>query len=185
LRDSHMFETLEALLGSRPDAKAVVWAHNSHIGDAEATEMGWSGELNLGQLCRRAFAGGAALVGMGTDRGTVAAASRWDGEMEEKTVSPALDGSFESACRATGTPRFLVDFSPDLHAELGRALREPLLERAIGVIYRPESERASHYFEAIIPKQFDAWLWFEETSAVTPLPAPPAHGLPDTFPFGM
>jgi erythromycin esterase-like protein len=88
-------------------------------------------------------------------------------------------------CRATGTPRFLVDFSPHRHAELGRALGDPLLERALGAIYRPDAEWVSHYLDAILPGQFDAWLWFEETVAVTPLPAPPPHGVPDTFPFGL
>jgi erythromycin esterase-like protein len=185
LRDSHMFDTLEALLAAHPGAKAVVWAHNTHVGNAEATEMGRSGELNLGQLCRRAFAGDAVLVGMGTDRGTVAAATDWDGAMEEKPVHPALEGSFESVCRATGTPRFLVDFSQHRQTELGRALREPLLERALGAIYRPDAEWVSHYFDAVLPEQFDAWLWFEETVAMTPLPAPPPHGVPDTFPFGL
>jgi erythromycin esterase-like protein len=189
LRDTHMFETLEQLLQARgPDARAVVWAHNSHVGDARETEMGRQrGELNLGQLCRERFGDEVALVGFGTHTGTVAAAHDWGDEMRVMRVRPSLDDSFERACHDAGVPRFLLDLAPGRHESLHERLAEPRLERFIGVIYRPATELASHYAEASPSRQFDAWIWFDETTAVTPL-APEQHDrsgeLPDTFPFG-
>jgi erythromycin esterase-like protein len=189
LRDRHMFETLIAVLEARgPQSKAVVWAHNSHIGNAAATEMGVvRGELNIGQLCRERFGTEAALIGFGTDRGTVAAASDWDGPMEIKKVRPALAGSYEALCREAPTAH--EDFLLDLRAGRHDALRDPLLlpqlERAIGVIYRPESEFSSHYFEASLPIQFDLYVWLAETRAVQALPAAAIEGAPDTYPFGL
>ena len=181
LRDRHMFDTLKALLQVRPGAKAVVWAHNSHIGNAAATGMGWRGQFNVGELCRTAWGEDAALIGFGTDRGTVAAASGWGGPMELKQVRPARPDSHEALFRDAGLRRSLTR----LHAPGRReALAEPRLERAIGVIYRPDTERQSHYFEAVLPEQFDAFAWFEETTAITPLPGPQRHGEPETFPFG-
>ena len=187
LRDRHMFETLEAVLSRRGrDARAVVWAHNSHIGDASATEMGKvRGELNVGQLCREAYGEQALLIGFGTDRGTVAAASDWDEPMEIKRVQPAHKDSYERLCRDTDRPQFLLDLRADGRDALRYALLQPRLERAIGVIYRPETELWSHYFEAQLPRQFDAWLWFEQTSAVTPLAAEELEGVPETYPFGL
>lgn len=184
LRDRHMFATLEALLAHRgPEAKAVVWAHNSHIGDAAATEMGRvRGELNIGQLARERFGEAAALIGFGTDRGTVAAASRWDGPMELKRVRTAVPGSWEAHSRDSGVAAFLLD----LHRPSVRdALAQSQRERAIGVIYRPESEIASHYFEAELSRQFDAWVWFEQTQAVDAVAAAASGQPPDTFPFGL
>ena len=187
LRDRHMFETLEAVLAARePDTKAVVWAHNSHIGDARATEMGkLRDELNIGQLCRETYGARARLLGFGTDQGTVAAASEWDGPMEIKEVRPAHEDSYERLCRESGRQRFLLDLGAEGREALRYALLQPRLERAIGVIYRPETELLSHYFEAQLPRQFDAWLWFEETSAVTPLVAGEFSGAPETYPFGL
>jgi erythromycin esterase-like protein len=186
LRDRHMFETLQALLRRRgPSCKAVVWAHNSHIGNAAATAMGWEGEFNIGELCRTAYGDEAVLIGFGTDRGTVAAASDWDAPMEVKTVRPARRDSYEYAFRKTGLNRALADWRGKPHGELATALREPLLERAIGVVYRPDTEYLSHYFEAVLAEQFDAYVWFEETHAVTPLPAGRPHGAPETYPFGL
>jgi erythromycin esterase-like protein len=187
LRDTHMFETLQHLLAWRgSNAKAVVWAHNSHIGNAAATELGeLHGEINIGQLCREAFGKDAALIGFGTDRGTVAAASDWDGPMEIKQVRPAHRESYERLCLETKVPRFLVDLR-EKHAPVLRGeLANPRLERAIGVIYRPETELASHYFDARLPEQFDGYVWFEESRAVTPLPTEPEPGLPETYPFGL
>ena len=185
LRDRHMFETLQALLRHFAGGKAVVWAHNSHIGNAAATAMGWQGEFNIGELCRTAYGDGAALIGFGTDRGTVAAASDWDGRMEIKTVRPARADSYEHAFCKTGVARSLTDWREPARRDVAAALRQPMLERAIGVIYRPESELASHYFEAILAEQFDAYVWFEETKAVTPLGSERPHGVPDTYPFGV
>ncbi|MBM9401642.1 erythromycin esterase family protein [Gluconacetobacter azotocaptans] len=185
LRDRHMFGTIQALLAHRGDAaKAVIWAHNSHVGNAAATAMGWEGQFNIGELCRMAHGDEAVLIGFGTDRGTVAAASDWDGDMEVKTVRPARFDSYEHAFARAGHPTSLTDWR-DSRAALRAHLRGPLRERAIGVIYRPETELASHYFEASLAEQFDAWVWFEETRAVMPLGHAPAHGAPETWPFGL
>jgi erythromycin esterase-like protein len=188
LRDTHMFETLQHLLDAKgPEAKAVVWAHNSHIGDARFTDMGISrDELNIGQLCRERFGDEAALIGFGTHSGTVAAATDWDGPMEVKRVLPSRRDSYERLCHDSGVPRFLIDLGIDSHPALHQALLAPRLERFIGVIYRPDTERWSHYSEASLPQQFDAYVWFDETSAVTPLgPEHARSGMPDTYPFGV
>jgi len=186
LRDTHMFNTLQHILEAHgPDSKAVVWAHNSHIGDARHTEMGRQrGELNIGQLCRQRFGDASILIGLGTHRGTVAAASDWDGPMEIKTVRPSLPESHERLCHDTGLQPFLLDFHRN--GVLRHALEEVRLERFIGVIYRPETELISHYAEASLARQFDALLWFDETSAVTPLgPEHIKRGVPETYPFGL
>ncbi|NRP69561.1 Protein-L-isoaspartate O-methyltransferase [Ensifer psoraleae] len=186
LRDSHMFETLEHLLESQgPASRAVVWAHNSHIGDARHTEMGAArDELNIGQLCRERFAEQAALIGFGTHGGKVAAASDWDGEMETKEIQPSLPGSYERLFHDSRVDRFLLDFSRD--DALRQRLNEPKLERFIGVIYRPETERMSHYAHASLPQQFDAFVWFDRTTPVAPLmPEHVSPGVPETFPFGL
>jgi erythromycin esterase-like protein len=186
LRDQHMFDTLERLLAERgPEAKAVVWAHNSHIGNAAFTEMGQvRGEHNIGQLARQRFGEDAALIGFGTDRGTVAAASDWDGDMEIKRVRPARDDSYEGRSRDTGIAAFLLETGPGQKETVRSELAEPLLERAIGVIYRPETELLSHYFQAELSRQFDAWIWFAETQAVAAR-AVHAHGPDETYPFGL
>jgi protein-L-isoaspartate(D-aspartate) O-methyltransferase len=184
LRDTHMFETLEQLRRFRRGAKAVVWAHNSHVGNADATEMGAHGELNIGSLSREAWGERAYLVGFGTDRGTVAAASDWDGPRETKTVRPAREDSYEGAMRETGLAGF---FLPLRHAPrtLLAELAGDRLERAIGVIYRPETERASHYFHARLPEQFDEFVWIAETSAVTEIEGPHLAGQPELYPFAV
>lgn len=186
LRDQHMFDTLERLLEHRgPQARAVVWAHNSHIGNASATAMGWAGEFNIGELCRDAWGREAVLIGMGTDRGTVAAADDWDAPMRIKQVRPSRNDSWEQVFLRVGLPATLTDWRADARGELREALSETLLERAIGVIYRPDSERQSHYFEAVLAEQFDAWIWLERTRAVTPLDWEAPHGgEDDTWPFG-
>jgi erythromycin esterase-like protein len=188
LRDTHMFETLEHLLEARgPDSKAVVWAHNSHIGDARHTDMGVSrGELNIGQLCRQRFGDEAALIGMGTHAGTVAAATDWGDDMQVKHVLPSRADSYERLCHDAGIPSFLLDLGEGCHEPLRRRLLETRLERFIGVIYRPETERWSHYAEAVLPRQFDGFLWFDQTTAVTPLgPEHARSGAPETWPFGL
>ena len=188
LRDQHMFDTLERLLAHRGvDSKAVVWAHNSHIGNAEFTEMGQvRGEHNIGQLSRARFGEDAALIGFGTDRGTVAAASDWDGPMEIKRVRPARDDSYEGRSREANIPAFFLETGPGQKERVRVDLAEPLLERAIGVIYRPETELLSHYFQAELSRQFDAWIWFAETSAVAAQQtAAYAAGPDETYPFGL
>jgi erythromycin esterase-like protein len=188
LRDTHMFETLGHVLEARgPDAKALVWAHNSHIGDARYTDMGvMREELNIGQLCRERFGDEAALIGFGTHTGTVAAASDWDGEMDVKRIRPSHRDSYERLCHDSGIPRFLLDLRKGQHEALRHRLLEPKLERFIGVIYRPETELLSHYAKASLPQQFDAYVWFDETRAVTPLgPEHQGSGTPDTYPFGL
>jgi protein-L-isoaspartate(D-aspartate) O-methyltransferase len=186
LRDGHMFETLKNLLsfyGSH--SKAIVWAHNSHIGDAAATEMFARGEYNLGHLCRKEFGGRAYLIGFGTNSGTVAAASSWDGPMEIKTIRPAIEKSYERLCHEAGRPNFLLDLRGFSGQRDRDGLSKPRLERAIGVIYRPENELASHYFQAVLPRQFDEYVWFDETHAVTPFRTAELEGMPDTYPFGV
>ena len=186
LRDEHMFTTLKNLLAFYgTDSKAIVWAHNSHVGDAAATEMASRGEHNIGHLCRQEFGGSAYLIGFGTNSGTVAAASDWDGPMEIKNVQPALPKSYERLCHATGQPRFTLGLRNRADLTGPQGLSRPHLERAIGVIYRPETERASHYFQAILPQQFDEYIWFDETRAVTPFDTAELAGLPDTYPFGV
>jgi len=186
LRDRHMFDTLRSLLIHRGDsAKAVVWAHNSHVGNAAATAMGWQGEFNIGELCRTAFGEDVFAIGFGTDSGTVAAASDWGADMQVKTVRPARPDSYEHAFRQTGLARTLTHWRGNDRRDLADLLRTPLLERAIGVVYRPETERLSHYFEAVLAEQFDAWVWFEQTKAVTPLGHECPHGAPETYPFGL
>jgi erythromycin esterase-like protein len=185
LRDRHMFDTLKQLLAWKGGgAKAVVWAHNSHIGDARETDMGQvREELNIGQLCREHFGKDAALIGMGTHSGTVAAAGDWDGEMEIMRVNPSRADSFERLCHDSGNKRFLLDFARD--PDLARRLSEPRLERFIGVIYRPETELQSHYAEAALSRQFDAYLWFDQTRAVEEIGPERHQGVPDTYPFGV
>ena len=187
LRDKHMFDTLQLLLAHRGlNAKAIVWAHNSHIGNAGATAMGWRGEFNIGQLCRTAYARAAVSIGMSTDRGQVAAADDWDSPMQVKTVLPAREDSWERQFRDAGVSASLTDWRAPERGELRRVLAQPLLERAIGVIYRPDTERQSHYFEAVLSEQFDALVWIENTKAVTPLAVgeTPSHE-EGTFPFGL
>jgi erythromycin esterase-like protein/predicted phosphoribosyltransferase len=190
LRDSHMVETLDALvthLGQQGgSAKVVVWAHNSHLGDPRATARGQRGELNVGHLVREKYGREAVLIGFTTFHGTVTAASDWDGVAERKRVRPALAGSFEALFHSTFPSRFLLAWH-DKRA-LSEALHGPRLERAIGVIYRPETERASHYFQARLSDQFDAVLHFDETRAVEPLECTAqweAGELPETFPFAV
>ena len=186
LRDEHMFETLQLQLAFRgPEAKAVVWEHNSHVGNAAATEMGVRGELNVGQLARQHYGAAAYLVGFGTDHGTVAAATDWDGPMEVKRVRPAHAESYERLCHESGVAAFALALRQPRRDAVREELAPPRLERAIGVIYRPETELASHYFQAVLPEQFDEYLWFDETRAVTPLGQVETHGLPDTYPFGL
>jgi erythromycin esterase-like protein len=192
LRDTHMFETLSMVLDAKgPSAKAIVWAHNSHIGNAAFTDMGQRREeINIGQLVKEKWDSRARLIGFGTHTGTVAAADDWDQPMKTKRVRPSLSGSHERMSHDSGVERFLLDLR---EGEVGRDVREelmePRLERFIGVIYRPETERWSHYSEAILAKQFDGWVWFDETSAVTPLPGearPGEHvGTEETYPFGL
>jgi erythromycin esterase-like protein len=191
LRDTHMMEVLDLVRGHRPGAKAIVWAHNSHLGDARATELGWgAGELNLGQLCRQRYGDRVVSVGFGTDRGTVRAAHAWDGAGEVMRVNPALPGSVEALCAAAsaqegGHAAFALDLAAGGAA--AQALDLKLLERAIGVIYRPETERQSHYFHALLPRQFDRFLWFDETSAVVTDASGgrPAGAEAETWPFGL
>ncbi|MDQ3287217.1 MAG: protein-L-isoaspartate(D-aspartate) O-methyltransferase [Pseudomonadota bacterium] len=188
LRDTHMFETLEQLLESRgPDSRAVVWAHNSHIGDARHTEMGRTrDELNLGQLCRERFGTQASLIGFGTHTGTVAAADNWDEPMQVMRVNPSLAGSYEQLSHEAGIERFLLDTREGRHEALRDQLLEDRLERFIGVIYRPRTERWSHYMQSTLPRQFDGWVWFDETTAVTPLPTRVRHDdAMETYPFGV
>jgi erythromycin esterase-like protein len=189
VRDQHMAETLNALMAhlSRRHSKAkiVVWEHNSHLGDARATQMGESGELNVGQLVRERYGREAVLIGFSTYRGTVTAASDWDGPIERKVVQPALADSYEALFHQVGIPRFLLTWKDTRVVD---ELRDRRLERAIGVIYLPKTERISHYFYASLPAQFDAVLHFDETHAVEPLDELSgwaADDAPETYPSGV
>ncbi|GAA4507613.1 erythromycin esterase family protein [Actinoallomurus oryzae] len=189
LRDRHMVETLEALLGHLgrvrgEPAKIVVWAHNSHLGDARATETGSRGELNVGQLVREQHPGQCRLIGFTTYSGTVTAADDWDAPADRKVVRPALPNSVEEMFHQMGVTEFLIWF--DLAPPAGEVLRTARLERAIGVIYRPQSERESHYFRARVADQFDAVIHIDETRAVEPLERTTRWErgeAPETYPF--
>lgn len=187
VRDTHMMETLDALAAhlrrTAGRARIVVWAHNSHLGDARATQMGEIGELNLGQLVRERYGSRSRLIGFTTHTGSVTAASNWDEPAERKRVRPSMDGSVERLFHDAGLPRFLLLLDdPDLKEALGRRL-----ERAIGVIYRPESERVSHYFMARLADQFDAVMHIDHTNALEPLELWARHeaDLPDTYPSAL
>jgi len=190
LRDSHMVETLQALekhLGARGEApKMIVWAHNSHLGDASATEMGDQGEWNVGQLARDRWGDKACLVGFSTHHGSVTAASEWDAPGERKLVRPGLPGSFEDLFHQTEQERFWLDLRGE--PALAELLSERRLQRAIGVIYQPQTERISHYFHTRLPEQFDALIHIDATRALEPLVAEPAwHAgeAAETYPSGL
>lgn len=186
-----MFETLSRLLKNRgKSSKAVVWAHNSHIGDARATSMGTSrDELNIGQLCKETFGRQALSIGCLTHSGTVAAARRWGEDMRVMEIRPALLNSYEGLMHATGLPNFVLDLRQNkCDKGLRRELLRRRLERFIGVIYRPDTERQSHYSSAVLPEQFDGLIWMDRTRHVTPMEVhqpqdPLVAG--ETWPFGL
>ncbi|MGN6543617.1 MAG: erythromycin esterase family protein, partial [Aureliella sp.] len=183
-RDTHMFETLKLLLERRgARSKAVVWEHNSHLGNAAATQFGMHGQINVGQLCREAFGNDCYAIGQGTDHGTVAAASEWEGPMEIKTVRPAHKESYERLMHLAEMNAFFLPLARSSNKQLISSLAPRRLERAIGVIYRPETERLSHYFDASLPAQFDEWIWFDETSAVRPLTTEQSRQHEPSHPF--
>ncbi len=186
LRDTHMMKTLDALIDWTARragyARAVVWAHNSHLGDARATEMGESGELNLGQLARQRHGDRAFLIGFTTHTGTVTAAREWDGPAERRRVVPSIAGSYERLFHQAGVEHFILPVD-----QAREALGVARLERAIGVIYRPETERASHYFRARPADQFDAIVHVDTTTALMPLErwSRESSDLPETYPTGV
>lgn len=185
VRDRHMAETLEWLRRSRSGVKIVVWAHNSHLGDARATEMSERGEVNVGQLAREHFGNDVFLVGFTTYSGEVTAASDWDAPAERKSIRLALEGSYEALFHQTRIPAFLL---PLHDGNVSRALAGPLLERAIGVIYRPQSERLSHYFKCRLSDQFDAVIHIDRTRALIPFERTSrwnAGEAPETYPFAV
>jgi len=183
LRDRHMFDTLQMLVSHRPGGKAIVWAHNSHIGNAAATSMGWEGEFNIGELCRTAYGEDMVAIGFGTDSGTVTAASDWDTPPQAKNILPARPDSFEYLFHRTGHARALFDWRGRL--DLREMMAEPRLERAIGVVYRPETEFLSHYFRAAMSEQFDAMVWFDQSRAVTELSHEHWSGQVEAYPSGL
>jgi protein-L-isoaspartate(D-aspartate) O-methyltransferase len=174
LRDQHMFDTILSILNHRgADAKIIVWEHNSHIGDAGATEMAARGEHNVGHLCRKTFGDDMFSIGFGTDHGIVAAAHDWDEPMERMRIRPSRPDSYERLCHDADVPAFLLHLRDPVRDVLDEELMEPRLERAIGVVYRPDTELQSHYFQAVLPEQFDEYIWFDETDAVEPLQGTP------------
>ncbi|WP_440097722.1 erythromycin esterase family protein [Streptosporangium sp. H16] len=191
LRDRHMVETLEALadhLSRRrgSPAKIVVWAHNSHVGDARATEAAARGEVTIGQLVRERHPGDCRLIGFTTYTGTVTAADDWGGPAERKRVRPALSESIEELHHEVGEKEFLLSFGTA--PRVAEVLRKARLERAIGVIYRPQTERRSHYFQTRVSEQFDAVIHIDETRAVEPLERTAGWEEgepPETYPFAV
>ncbi len=190
LRDRHMVQTLEALMRhldtKEGQSRVVVWAHNSHLGDARATEMHARGEVNVGQLVRERYGTDAMLVGFTTYDGTVTAASEWDGPAQRQTVRPALAGSYERLHHDASIARFMLPLRAD--PALAAALPATHLERAIGVLYRPGTERHSHYFHASLARQFDYVLHFDRTRAVEPLERTAMWergDLAETYPSGL
>ena len=190
LRDRHMMQTLLLLMQHLKQtylrSKVVVWAHNSHLGNAAATSMGARGEFNIGQLVRDHFGNEALSVGFSTHHGTVTASSDWDGPAERKKVRPSLPESYERLFHETGIPNFWLD----CHAgpEVEQILKRPRLERAIGVIYRPDTERQSHYLHSSLPGQFDGILHYDTTRAVEPLERTlewMAGEVDETYPTGL
>ena len=188
VRDMHMMETLEALTShverTTGRARAIVWAHNSHLGDARATQMSTWGELNLGQLVREKFEDEAALIGFTTHTGSVTAASNWGEPAQRMTVRPSIQDSYERLFHHTDIPRFVLLMNDD---DVRAALVPQRLERAIGVVYRPDSERLSHYFTTTLSQQFDAVIHFDESSALQPLEpwSRDEVDLPETYPTGI
>ncbi|SCY73093.1 Erythromycin esterase homolog [Nitrosospira sp. Nl5] len=191
LRDGHMFETLEKLAAHLSgwrgrEARIVVWAHNSHVGDAAATDMGRRGEINIGQLVSVKYVDRGLRIGFSTSRGTVTAASDWDAPAETKTIREPLDGSYEKIFSQLGKRNFLLDLRGKTDAT--GMLRDERLQRAIGVIYRPETERMSHYFHTSLPRQFDFMIHIDETEAVMPLPSfvnQRRGEMDETYPSGL
>lgn len=190
IRDHHMVNTIaelsEHMTKLTGSGKVVIWAHNSHIGNALATEMAQTGELNVGQLIREKYEDDVVLIGFTTYNGTVSAASHWGGNVERKQIRPALHGSIEDLFHQTDIKNFFLNLR-DTRREI-EALQDEYLERAIGVIYSPESERASHYFKARLTEQFDAILHFDTTSALEPLEKNPVWirgEIPETFDTGL
>jgi erythromycin esterase-like protein len=191
LRDRHMMETLNEIEhhlsrgGSEARPKIVVWAHNSHLGDARATEMGLRGELNLGQLVRERHGDQALLVGFSTHGGSVTAAGDWDGPAERKIVLPARHDSYEGLMHEVGLERFMLPLRGA--SRIAQLLSAPRLQRAIGVIYRPDAERQSHYFFAQLAQQFDVLLHLDTTRAVEPLERNVEWSteVPETYPAGL
>lgn len=185
LRDTHMFSTLRHLLEHYGEhSRGIIWAHNSHIGDSNATDMSRRGEYNIGRLARAHYGDDVFSIGFGTHQGTVMAASDWGGPAEVKAVNPSLAGSYERVFHDSGVQRALLPLRRG-DDELLHLLRPHRLQRAIGVIYRPDTERSSHYYHASLPRQFDEYIWFDDSRAVTPLAAKSLKGLPDTYPFGL
>jgi erythromycin esterase-like protein len=186
-----MMDTLDALdqhltRQNAEPAKIIVWAHNSHVGDAAATQRDMRGEINIGHLCRKRHRAETFLLGFSTYTGSVTAADDWDEPAQRKTVRPALKGSYELLFHETGVPKFLLML--DNLGEAAGGLHEPRLQRAIGVIYRPQTERQSHYFETTLPDQFDAVIHIDHTRALEPLERTPlwVRGeTPETYPTGL
>jgi erythromycin esterase-like protein len=185
VRDRHMAETLEWIVHSKPESKIVVWAHNSHLGDARSTQMAEHGEVNLGQLARERFGADVFLLGFTTHSGEVTAASQWEAPAERKRVRLALEESYESLFHQTRIPAFVLSLSD---RDIAKALHGPRLERAIGVIYLPQSERLSHYFQCRLAEQFDAVIHIDRTQALVPFErtsAWEAGETPETYPFAV
>jgi erythromycin esterase-like protein len=186
IRDHHMVSTLERLMKYHgPEAKTIIWEHNTHIGDASATEIAAQGMINVGQLLREQYATeGVISVGFGSYKGSVVAARSWGDRMRKMTMPEAIQGSWEHVFHlaAEGKNKLLL---------INKLKEEPCLSsyighRAIGVVYNPEQERFGNYVETILPKRYDAFIFLDETSALHPIQiVPDGSEIPETYPFGM
>ena len=190
IRDQHMVDTIQNIIAHLENtynipAKIIVWAHNSHVGDARATEMSVQQEVNLGQLVRERFSTSCFSLGFSTALGTVTAASYWDGSAEYKNIIQPIEGSYEQLFHSLELKNFILNLKAD--NELSHLLNVSRLQRAIGVIYRPETERASHYFFTRLPYQFDVLIHLDKTSYLEFLEDKASNNqgeLPDTYPEG-
>ena len=189
VRDHHMVETLERLMAFHgPQARAIVWEHNTHVGDARFTDMARAGMVNVGQLVRQAHGSDdVVIVGFGTHRGTVIAAEEWGAAMQRMQVPEARRESYEAVLHHTGIPDFLLPFAVRETHPVVDELREPRGHRAIGVVYNPELEHYGNYVPTILPERYDAFIYLDETRAVAPLhmPVRADRDLPETYPSGV
>ncbi|GHA43727.1 hypothetical protein GCM10007103_26130 [Salinimicrobium marinum] len=185
VRDTHMVETLNTLMDFHDDdAKVIIWEHNTHIGDARATDMAAHGMHNVGQLVREQHQeSGVVLVGFGSYEGSVIAGDFWGGKMRKMELPKAIDGSVEKILHQLGGTNKLLIF--DDHSPLKKTFKEKLGHRAVGVVYDPERERGN-YVPSRLSERYDAFLYIDKTRGLHPLHFEPNGNLvPETYPFGI
>lgn len=183
VRDGHMQETLERLLKFHgPQSKAIIWAHNTHIGDARATDMARHGMYNIGELTRKKFPD-TVLVGFGTYKGSVIAGRYWGDEMRKMSVPEGIPNSWEHLLHHSNAGDCLLIMN---QLEKEDFMKKSIGHRAIGVVYNPNQEHLNNYVPSILPLRYDAFLFIDESTALHPLHIKPdGHQMPETYPFGM